>query len=89
MDYQHITCDLGGSCLIVTLNRPEKLNAYTGLIGAEIAHAFERAGTDDNVRPADVREGVKAFLDKRPPSFPGKVSTDMPSQYPWGTSSVK
>jgi enoyl-CoA hydratase/carnithine racemase len=37
MDYQHITCDLDGSCLIVTLNRPEKLNAYTGLMGAEIA----------------------------------------------------
>ncbi len=33
MDYQHITCDLDGSCLIVTLNRPEKLNAYTGADG--------------------------------------------------------
>ena len=32
---------------------------------------------------ADVREGVTAFLEKRPPNFPGKVSTDMPPSYPW------
>jgi hypothetical protein len=26
---------------------------------------------------------VQAFLEKRSPSFPGKVSEDMPSQFPW------
>ena len=29
------------------------------------------------------REGVASFLDKRLPSFPGRVSRDMPECYPW------
>jgi enoyl-CoA hydratase/carnithine racemase len=32
---------------------------------------------------SDVREGVAAFLDKRVPDFPGRVSSGMPPQYPW------
>ena len=31
----------------------------------------------------DVKEGVGAFLEKRAPRFPNKVSEDMPSLYPW------
>ena len=32
---------------------------------------------------ADVHEGVSAFLEKRPPVFPGTVSTDMPQPDLW------
>ena len=61
MSYEHIDCDLDGPIMTVTLNRPDKLNAYTGQMGAEIAHAFERADGDDNVRAIIVTGAGRAF----------------------------
>src|SRR5690348_13987421 len=58
---QHTTCEIDGNLLIVTLNRPEKLNAYTGQMGAEIADAFERADSDDNIRAIIVTGAGRAF----------------------------
>lgn len=37
-------------------------------------------------RNPDVIEGVTSFLEKRPPAFPGRVSTDLPDYLPWRTS---
>ena len=61
MSYQHITCELDGPLMVVTLNRPEKLNAYTGLMGAEIADAFGRADADDAVRAVIVTGAGRGF----------------------------
>ncbi len=61
LSYQHITCELDGPLMVVTLNRPEKLNAYTGLMGAEIADAFGRADTDDAVRAVIVTGAGRGF----------------------------
>ena len=61
MNYEHISCDLDGTLMIVTLNRPDKLNAYTGQMGAEITHAFGRADSDDNIRAIIVTGAGRAF----------------------------
>ncbi|HEX2039341.1 MAG TPA: crotonase/enoyl-CoA hydratase family protein [Acidimicrobiales bacterium] len=42
------------------------------------AHVVESRLLYERGRSADVREGVEAFLAKRPPRFPMRVSTDLP-----------
>jgi enoyl-CoA hydratase/carnithine racemase len=50
MSYEAIRYEVEGPTLTVTLNRPEKLNAYTARMGAELADAITRADADDAVR---------------------------------------
>lgn len=59
--YEHILCELDAGILRLTLNRPDKLNAYTAIMGAEIADAFERADRDDSVRVVLVTGAGRAF----------------------------
>jgi enoyl-CoA hydratase/carnithine racemase len=47
------------------------------------AHRIDSRGIYARGASADVREGVSSFLEKRKPSFPEKVSTDMPRYFPW------
>jgi len=50
MTYEAIRYEADGPILTVTLNRPEKLNAYTAQMGAELADAIVRADEDDAIR---------------------------------------
>ena len=61
MDYQHILCERDGPFMVLTLNRPDKLNAYTGTMGSEIEHAFRKADADDSVRAIIVTGAGRAF----------------------------
>jgi hypothetical protein len=47
------------------------------------AHKIDSRGIFVRGKSDDVREGVTSFLEKRKANFPNKVSTDMPSYYPW------
>ena len=44
MPYEQITCEIDRSIMVVTLNRPDKLNAYTSTMGAELEDAFRASG---------------------------------------------
>ena len=43
------------------------------------AHQADSRGIQTRGAMADAREGVMSFLEKRPPSFPNKVSSDLPN----------
>jgi enoyl-CoA hydratase/carnithine racemase len=59
--YSQITCEIDGTIMMITLNRPDKLNAYTGAMGSEIEAAFRKADVDDNVRAVIVTGSGRAF----------------------------
>jgi enoyl-CoA hydratase/carnithine racemase len=61
MTYEHIAVEADGPILTVTLNRPEKLNAYTALMGSEIEDAFRKADADDAVRVVIVTGAGRGF----------------------------
>ena len=50
MKYETIKYELESNILTLTLNRPEKLNAFTGQMMDELISAFDEAGRDDDVR---------------------------------------
>jgi enoyl-CoA hydratase/carnithine racemase len=47
------------------------------------AHKIDSRGIRSRGRSRDVHEGVAAFLEKRSPVFPDRVSSDMPDYFPW------
>ncbi len=47
------------------------------------AHRVDSRAIQARGRSLDAREGVSAFLEKRTPVYPNKVSADMPEFFPW------
>ncbi len=50
MEFEQIRAEVSEHVLTITLNRPERLNAWTATMGSELIAAFDRADADDEVR---------------------------------------
>ena len=61
MDFEQITTELADGVLTITLNRPERLNAWTAQMGLELRTAFDRADADDEVRAIVVTGAGRGF----------------------------
>ena len=61
MTYETISLDVEAELLILRLNRPDKMNAFTVQMCEELIDAFERANADDGVRAIVVTGAGKAF----------------------------
>lgn len=61
MNYEQIRYEVENNILTITLNRPEKLNAFTPVMMNEMIDALDRADADDEVRAIIVTGEGRAF----------------------------
>jgi enoyl-CoA hydratase/carnithine racemase len=61
MDREHIIEALEDGILTITLNRPDRLNAWTETMAQELISAFDRADADDDVRVVIITGAGRAF----------------------------
>ncbi len=61
MEYQQILTRLEDGVLILTLNRPEKLNAWTHQMADELCHAIQFGNEDENTDAIVVTGAGRAF----------------------------
>jgi enoyl-CoA hydratase/carnithine racemase len=59
--YEQVLVEVQGKILTLTLNRPDKLNAFTGTMMREMIDVFTKVNTDDDVRAVIVTGAGRAF----------------------------
>jgi enoyl-CoA hydratase/carnithine racemase len=61
MNFEQIITEVEDNVLTITLNRPERLNAWTAQMGEEMRGAFDLADGDDGVRAVIVTGAGRGF----------------------------
>lgn len=85
MAYQDILTTVKDGILTITLNRPDKLNAFTGTMMNELIDVFGKASGDDEVRVVVVTGAGRAFcagadLSAGAATFDFSARTDRPDR---------
>jgi enoyl-CoA hydratase/carnithine racemase len=83
MTFETLDCTLNSGVLTITLNRPDKLNAFNRAMMEELIAAFDRADADDAVRAVIVTGAGRAFcagadLSQGAKTFDYAARTDRP-----------
>lgn len=61
MEFEQILYEVEDHVLTITLNRPDRLNAFTPVMGRELIEALDRADADDEVRAIVVTGAGRGF----------------------------
>jgi enoyl-CoA hydratase/carnithine racemase len=61
MDFEQIRYEVADGVLTITLNRPDRLNAFTETMMNELIAAFDAADADDDVRAVIVTGEGRGF----------------------------
>ncbi len=59
--FQQIAYEVSGHVATITLDRPDKLNAFTATMGSELIEAFDLVDADDEVRAVVVTGRGRGF----------------------------
>ena len=104
MNFETLRYEIEDNILTLTLNRPDKLNAFNGPMMNELIAAFDAADADDAVRAiivtgagrafcagADLSQGAKTFDYAKRDDKPEKAGTpvDTDGNPEWGHESVR
>jgi hypothetical protein len=83
MTDDQIRCLVSDQIMTITLTRPDRQWRMLGAGHPMAAHEVESRLLGTLGSAPDAVEGVQAFLEKRPATFPGRVPADLPDWYPW------
>jgi enoyl-CoA hydratase/carnithine racemase len=61
MEFEEIRYEVADQILTITLDRPDRLNAWTPRMGIELAEAFDRADGDDDIRAIVMTGAGRAY----------------------------